>query len=211
VTRIFRSWSGKPLGRLLAEGIVAASARELANASNWRLRAAISALRGARLEAGVCKDDLRIGVMSEVPWYARRAMRERRKELAVRNLARWTYNVRELLKQRARLRRNRGLQMTLDEAFPWDRPGAPPAITPALAAEVSTALHSSAVDNPRHSSETFEHGTPPEVVDAARVVLGGAIDLDPASCEKANGYVRAVEFMTREDNGFFPSWWGASS
>ncbi len=40
------------------------------------------------------------------------------------------------------------------------------------------------------SAETVEHYTPPEIVEAARLTLG-AIDLDPASCAKANTIVRA--------------------
>jgi hypothetical protein len=215
VTRIFERWSSKPLGQLLAEGIGRKSAEELCTRRNWRLRATVVALRAARYEANICKDDLRIGVMSEVPWYARKATRERRKELAIRNLARWTYNLKALLEQRRRMRRNRGRQLALDwetkmpnwtdddgvSHFGDDR-------TFAEKIGVVGANGAPVVDNPRHSSETFEHGTPPEVVAAARVVLGGAIDLDPASCDKANGYVLATEYMTKEDNGFVQPWWG---
>lgn len=209
---IFARWSSKPLGRLLAEGIELASAKELATNRNWRLRAAIPALRAARSEAAICKDDLRIGVMSEVPWYARKAMRERRKELAVRNLARWTYNLKELLEQRRRTRRNRGRQLDLfgERTMPnWTNDdGTSDFGDDRTFAEKIGVVNGVAHENPRHSSETVEHGTPPEVVEAARVALGGTIDLDPASCDKANGYVRAVEYMTREDNGFLASWWG---
>lgn len=190
MTRIFRPWSGKPLGRLLAEGIALASARELANASNWRLRAVIPVVRSLR--------DQRCTV--EIRCLARRDELGLRRYRARLGRAEWA--LRELLKQRARLRRDRGRQTTMDfETIEPDDPNHPRERALA-AAELATEA-----DNPRHSSESFEHGTPPEIVEAARVVLG-SFDLDPASCDKANGYVRAVEYMTREDNGFVQAWWG---
>ena len=54
-----------------------------------------------------------------------------------------------------------------------------------------------------HSSESNEHYTPPEVVEAARKLLG-AIDLDPFSCALANKVVQATEYFTV--SGFERPW-----
>ena len=64
-----------------------------------------------------------------------------------------------------------------------------------------------AAPNPRHSSESNEHYTPIEVVEAARRVVQN-FDLDPASCETANRTVLARRFFTSEDNGYRKAWHG---
>jgi len=61
--------------------------------------------------------------------------------------------------------------------------------------------------NVRHSSETNEYFTPRDIVEAARDTLGG-IDLDPASCARANQAVRANNFYAARDNGFVRDWHG---
>ena len=59
----------------------------------------------------------------------------------------------------------------------------------------------------RHSSETEEHYTPTTIVEAGRLALGG-FDLDPASCDEANVWIKAPRIFTREDDGFTRPWWG---
>ena len=59
----------------------------------------------------------------------------------------------------------------------------------------------------RHSSEGNEHYTPASIVEPARRTLG-AFDLDPASCDEANGWIEADRIFTREDDGFVRPWWG---
>jgi hypothetical protein len=58
----------------------------------------------------------------------------------------------------------------------------------------------------KHSSEHIEHFTPHNVIARARAVMGG-IDLDPASCERANvEVVHAIRFFDAKDNGFLRPW-----
>lgn len=58
-----------------------------------------------------------------------------------------------------------------------------------------------------HLSASNEHFTPPEIVEAARRLLGN-IDLDPASCAVANAIVRADRYFTKEDDGLAQPWAG---
>lgn len=49
--------------------------------------------------------------------------------------------------------------------------------------------------------------TPPEYIDMARSVMG-AIDLDPASNEVAQQWIKASVFYTKEDDGYKKEWEG---
>jgi phage N-6-adenine-methyltransferase len=69
---------------------------------------------------------------------------------------------------------------------------------PALSGKVNRLLH---------QSGDYEWFTPPDVVQAARDVLG-TIDLDPASCELANTVVQAAKIYTANDNGLEQPWQG---
>lgn len=53
----------------------------------------------------------------------------------------------------------------------------------------------------------YEWYTPPEIIDAAREVMGG-IDLDPATCTLANEIVQAELIYTEDDNGLDQPWSG---
>lgn len=60
----------------------------------------------------------------------------------------------------------------------------------------------------QHSSDSKEHFTPPPYVEAGRDTLE-EIDLDPASCKRANDrIVKAKRFFTKRDNGFLQEWHG---
>ena len=50
--------------------------------------------------------------------------------------------------------------------------------------------------------------TASRIVDAAREALGGAIDLDPASCAAANEVVQATNIFTAADDGLTRDWHG---
>jgi DNA N-6-adenine-methyltransferase (Dam) len=56
-------------------------------------------------------------------------------------------------------------------------------------------------------STSAEHYTPPQYIEAARLVLG-SIDLDPASCKAANKTVKATEFFDKKKNGLEREWHG---
>lgn len=55
-----------------------------------------------------------------------------------------------------------------------------------------------------------EYYTPPEYIESARKVLGGTIDLDPASCDLAQETVRATTYYTEKDDGLSKEWAGTT-
>jgi ParB family chromosome partitioning protein len=57
-------------------------------------------------------------------------------------------------------------------------------------------------------STSVEWYTPAEYIDAAREVLGGTIDVDPASSDLANQTVRAINYHTEHDDGLTQEWPG---
>jgi hypothetical protein len=59
-----------------------------------------------------------------------------------------------------------------------------------------------------HSSESDAWFTPSPILAAARAVLGGRIDLDPASCAEANEAVQADAFYTEAEDGLRQPWHG---
>lgn len=56
-------------------------------------------------------------------------------------------------------------------------------------------------------SGNTEWYTPSDIIEAARVTMGG-IDFDPFSCETANKTVDAKRFFTKECDGFSQNWDG---
>lgn len=53
-----------------------------------------------------------------------------------------------------------------------------------------------------------EYYTPIFIIEAARRLFGGVIDLDPFSSEEANRRVKAVTYFTKEQDGLLQSWHG---
>ncbi|MBW1673998.1 MAG: hypothetical protein JRJ45_10220, partial [Deltaproteobacteria bacterium] len=65
------------------------------------------------------------------------------------------------------------------------------------------------MSNPQviHNSGNNEWFTPRPIIECARRVMG-SIDLDPASCDKANETVKATTYYTMQHNGLERTWHG---
>lgn len=57
-----------------------------------------------------------------------------------------------------------------------------------------------------NNSENDEWYTPPELVEYVRQVLGGVIELDPASSHAAQQVVKAQRYFTKEDDALGKPW-----
>ena len=85
----------------------------------------------------------------------------------------------------------------------------------AIAAQITSAMskvdadvetRSQATKNPMHLSISNEAYTPLEITESAKIVFGGEIDLDPASCAIAQESVGAKQFFAMEDDGTTQIW-----
>jgi hypothetical protein len=83
---------------------------------------------------------------------------------------------------------------------PWEEPSG----QLSLASQMDRRERTSRVSELVHlSSDTDEWLTPPQVIDRARKAMGG-IDTDPASCAKANGWIGARIWYSRQIDGLNP-------
>ena len=57
------------------------------------------------------------------------------------------------------------------------------------------------------SSNTNEWYTPERIIGLVKLVMGN-IDLDPASCEFAQRWIKADNYFTKEDSGLTKNWYG---
>jgi len=65
------------------------------------------------------------------------------------------------------------------------------------------------VSKPRqavNNSGNDEWYTPPEIINLVRQVFGGSIDLDPASCDYAQTWIKANNYFTLQTNGLAQKW-----
>lgn len=53
---------------------------------------------------------------------------------------------------------------------------------------------------------TVEWYTPPDIVDRARALMGGTIELDPATCALAQDQIQAERYYVERDDGLSQGW-----
>ena len=75
-------------------------------------------------------------------------------------------------------------------------------------AETSGATRTAAGNYRAMGSGSVEYFAPPEILVRVRATFGGTIDLDPASCEKAQEIVKATRIYTVNDDGLTKLWFG---
>jgi phage N-6-adenine-methyltransferase len=64
------------------------------------------------------------------------------------------------------------------------------------------------MNDAKNLAKSVEWYTPAKYIEAARSAFGGTIDLDPASCEKAQEIVKAERYLTVGDDGLALEWSG---
>lgn len=69
------------------------------------------------------------------------------------------------------------------------------------------SINRASLINQTSAEQGFEYYTPPTWTDAAQELMGG-IDLDPASCEFANNWIKAKQIFTKENDGLTKEWFG---
>ena len=57
-----------------------------------------------------------------------------------------------------------------------------------------------------YNTGNMERYTPPYIIEAVREAFLGVIELDPASCAKANKIVKAKKYFTKKDDGLKQKW-----
>lgn len=75
-------------------------------------------------------------------------------------------------------------------------------------ASIAGCLQWNAPGKFEYLSGEFEWYTPAPIIEAARAVMGGGIDLDPASSDYAQRTVKATQYYTEQDNGLEHEWRG---
>ena len=79
---------------------------------------------------------------------------------------------------------------------------------PHTGSENLVALPQASRETETTDGEDHEWYTPESIITRAKMCFGGSIDLDPASCDKANRMIRAEKYYTAENSGLDVPWQG---